>query len=63
MDIRPEDILVMKKEHPCGCKEMFVIRSGMEFKLRCMGCNREFMVQRHKAEKSVKKIIRSESNV
>ena len=48
----------MKKNHPCGNNQMFVLRSGMDFKLRCTKCQREFMVPRSKAEKNVKKIVR-----
>ena len=61
MDIRPEDILVMKKKHPCGENHMLVLRSGMDFKLRCQGCGREFMVPRSKIEKNVKSVERSEA--
>ena len=53
MDIVKGDILVMKKSHPCGSNRMIVLRSGMDFKLRC-----EFMIVRSKAEKNVKTIIR-----
>ncbi len=59
-DIRPNDILIMKKKHPCGENKMFVLRSGMDFKLRCVGCGREFMVARSKAEKNIKSVIREE---
>ena len=58
MDIIKGDRLVMKKKHPCGSNEMLVLRSGMDFKLRCVGCGREFMIPRSKAEKNVKSIIR-----
>ncbi len=61
MDVRPEDILVMKKQHPCGSNEMYVIRSGMDFKLRCVGCGREFMVARNKIEKRIRQIKRSKT--
>jgi hypothetical protein len=50
----------MKKQHPCKGKEMYVIRSGMDFKLRCTVCGHEFMVPRNKIEKNIKKIIRNE---
>ncbi len=60
MDVRPSDILVMKKKHPCGDNKMIVLRSGMDFKLRCAGCGREFMIPRAKAEKNIKKILRDE---
>ena len=58
VDIIKGDILVMKKNHPCGNNQMLVLRSGMDFKLRCTKCQREFMVPRSKAEKNVKKIVR-----
>lgn len=58
MDVRVGDVLVMKKKHPCGNSEFFVLRSGMDFKLRCLGCGREFMIPRPKAEKNIKKILR-----
>lgn len=61
MDVRPADILVMKKPHPCGSNEMYVIRSGMDFKLRCTGCGREFMVPRNKIEKRIKQVKRQET--
>ena len=48
----------MKKKHPCGANRMLVLRSGMDFKLRCEGCGREFMIRRSKAEKNVKSVIR-----
>ncbi len=35
MDVRPGDILVMKKEHPCNNKEFLVLRAGMDFRIRC----------------------------
>ncbi len=63
MDIRPKDILTMKKNHPCGSNEMYVIRSGMDFKLRCVKCGREFMVPRSRIEKSIKKVTREEEEV
>lgn len=58
MDIQKGDTLVMKKKHPCGSNEMFVLRTGMDFKLRCAGCAREFMTPRSKCEKNIKSIKR-----
>ena len=62
MDVRPEDILVLKKTHPCGGNKMYVIRSGMDFKLRCTTCGREFMIPRNKIERIIRQIIRNENN-
>ena len=60
MDIRVGDELELKKEHPCGSRRWQVLRVGMDFRLRCAGCGHELMIPRAKAEKSVKKIIRTE---
>lgn len=59
MDIRPGDILIMKKNHPCGSNKMLVLRAGMDFRLRCKQCSREFMVARNKIERNIKKVNRS----
>lgn len=56
MDICKGDVLNMKKTHPCGSDKMLVLRSGMDFKLRCLGCGHEFMIPRLKAEKNVKSV-------
>lgn len=62
MDVRVGDVLEMKKQHPCGEKQFFVLRSGMDFRLRCQGCGREFLIPRSKAEKNIKKIIRENTD-
>ena len=59
MDIRVGDILELKKTHPCGSRQWQVLRVGMDFKLRCTGCGHELMLPRSKAEKNIKKIIRT----
>ena len=59
MDIKVGDTLELKKTHPCGSKQWQVLRVGMDFKLRCMGCGHELMIPRSKAEKAVKKVIQT----
>lgn len=59
MDIQLNDELLMKKNHPCGENKFLVLRIGMDFKLRCVKCGREFMSPRSKIEKNIKKVIRS----
>ena len=62
MDIRVGDRLEMKKQHPCGGKSFLVLRSGMDFKLKCLKCGHEVMVPRAKAEKNIKNVIREETD-
>lgn len=63
MDIKLNDILVMKKEHPCGGKDFLVLRVGMDFRIRCVKCNREVMVPRQKIEKNIKQVMRDGERV
>ena len=61
MDIRLNDLLVMKKAHPCGDKQWKVLRVGADFRLKCLGCGHEIMVPRLKAEKNIRNVIREEN--
>lgn len=62
LDIRINDILQMKKKHPCGSADFTVLRVGMDFKLRCNGCGHEVMLPRSKAEKNIKKVLQTGEN-
>ena len=54
MDLKLHDIVIMKKPHPCGSKEFELLRLGVDYKFRCLGCGREVMVPRIKAQKNIK---------
>lgn len=41
MDLRLNDIVEMKKPHPCGEKLWLVTRVGMDIKLKCTRCGHE----------------------
>ena len=60
MDVQVGDRLLMKKPHPCGSKEFLVLRVGMDFRIRCLGCGHEVMLPGLKCEKNIKKIQREE---
>ena len=57
LNVNVGDILVMKKNHPCGDNRFLVLRVGMDFNVRCLKCSREVMVPRAKIEKNIKSII------
>ena len=58
MDLKLHDIVELKKDHPCGSRQWLVLRTGMDFRLRCTGCGHEVMLPRSKAEKSIRQILR-----
>ena len=57
MDIILNDILVMKKAHPCGEKRWQVLRTGADLRLKCMGCGHEVMTPRFKVEKNIRQTV------
>lgn len=56
MDIRVGDTVKLKKKHPCGSFEWEVLRTGMDLRLKCLGCGRQIMLSRPDAERSIKAI-------
>ena len=62
MDIQIGDILEMKKAHPCGEKRWQVLRTGADFRLKCLGCGHEVMTPRFKAERTIRQIQKKNSS-
>ena len=60
MDLRLNDIVEMKKPHPCGEKLWLVTRVGMDIQLKCTRCGREVMLPRSKAEHNIKSVQHSQ---
>ncbi len=56
MKIEVGNIIKLKKQHPCGSKEWEVLRSGADFRLKCLGCSHQVMMPRVTVEKNVKEI-------
>lgn len=50
-------LVEMKKGHPCGSNQWEILRVGMDFKIRCLGCRRVVMLSRKKFEKNLKRLI------
>ena len=51
-----DDILTLKKKHPCGSYDWKVIRTGADVKIECLGCNRIVMIDRPTLLKRIKKV-------
>lgn len=57
------DTLNMKKNHACSksAKQMLVLMTGSDIKVKCTECGREMIVPRVKLEKSIKNVTRKEN--
>ena len=51
------DVVRMRKVHPCGGDQWEIMRTGIDFRLRCLKCGRVIMLPRPKFEKGVRGII------
>ena len=52
MNFEGGDIVKLKKPHPCGSREWEILRVGADFRLRCLGCDHQIMVERKLVEKN-----------
>lgn len=55
MNLSVGEIIKLKKPHPCGSNEWEILRSGMDFRLKCLGCGHQIMIPRKQVERSIKK--------
>lgn len=53
-----EDIVELKKPHPCGSNQFKILRVGSEMRVMCLGCSRDMTIDRIKLEKAVKRFIK-----
>lgn len=51
------DIVEMKKPHPCGTNKWKIIRLGMDIKIECEGCGHLVMLPRREFERKMKKVL------
>ena len=56
-EIRLGDVVLTRKQHPCGSSEWTVIRTGADIKIRCSGCGRIVMMDRETFLKRRKKVL------
>lgn len=56
MEYNIGDIVETKKVHPCGSNKWEIVRVGVDFKLKCLGCEHLITIEREKALRMIKKI-------
>ncbi|ENH95972.1 hypothetical protein J416_13379 [Gracilibacillus halophilus YIM-C55.5] len=53
------DIVQMKKTHPCGENRWKVIRMGADIRIKCQGCGHSVLLPRRRFEQKMKKVLES----
>ena len=56
MDLKVGDIIKLKKQHPCGSNEWEILRVGIDFRLKCKGCDHQIMIPRKQVEKNIRQV-------
>ena len=54
IDLQLNDILRLRKQHPCGSYEWTVVRLGADIGLECRVCRRRIMLTRRELMKRLK---------
>lgn len=57
MEIRLDDVVRLRKPHPCGSYEWRVVRLGADIGIKCCKCNRRVLLPRRAFERQVKTFV------
>jgi len=56
------DVITTKKNHPCGSHDFEIMRTGIDFRIKCLGCDKQIWIERRNLEKRIKKVTRGEES-
>ena len=57
LEIKPGDIVRLRKAHPCGSYEWEVVSVGADIGLKCLKCQRKVLLERGVFERMVKEFL------
>jgi hypothetical protein len=57
IDIHLDDVVRLRKPHPCGGYEWRVVRLGADIGIVCLTCGRRVLLPRRELEKRVKTFV------
>ena len=56
-EIKPGDVVRLRKAHPCGSYEWEVVRVGADIGLKCLKCQRRVLLARSTFERRFKTVV------
>ena len=57
MEIAINDIVRLRKKHPCGGDEWQVVKLGVDIRIKCLKCNRFVLLERTVLERLLKTLV------
>lgn len=58
LDFRLQDVVTLRKPHPCGGNAWTVVRLGADIGLRCDRCSRRLLLPRPQVERRLQQFLR-----
>jgi hypothetical protein len=55
-ELKLNDIVRLRKTHPCGSTDWKIVRLGADIGLVCLSCGRRVLLERRQLAKSMKKL-------
>jgi hypothetical protein len=56
-DLRLQDVIMLRKPHPCGGNAWKVVRLGADIGLECTQCGRQMLLPRRELARRLKKYL------
>ncbi|HEX7365265.1 MAG TPA: DUF951 domain-containing protein [Dehalococcoidia bacterium] len=57
MDIAVNDIVRLRKKHPCGGDEWQVVKLGVDIRIKCLKCHRFVLLERTVLKRRLKTLV------
>jgi hypothetical protein len=57
MDVSINDVIRLRKKHPCGGDEWRVIKLGVDIRIQCLKCERVVLLERTVLERRIKAFV------
>ena len=57
MSLYLDDVVVLRKPHPCGGDSWLIVRLGADIGLRCTTCSHRVLVPRASVERDIKRFV------
>jgi hypothetical protein len=57
MSLYLDDVVVLRKPHPCGGDSWRIVRLGADIGLRCTTCSHRVLVPRDAVERDIKRFV------
>jgi hypothetical protein len=57
MNLNPGDTVKLRKKHPCGSDVWEVLQTGIDIRIKCLGCQRQLLIDRTILEHKIKTVM------